>query len=270
MSAAEPVEPVATAHAASGIQARGIVVRRGGRVVLDGADLVLRPGELLAVVGPNGSGKSTLLEVLAGDRAPEAGEVLLDGMPLAGVAVPERARRRAVMTQHQRVAFAFRVREVVALARAPWRGRPESAGDERAVAEGLARADAEHLAERAVTELSGGEGARVALARALAQESPTILLDEPTASLDLAHQEAVLGVLRAAARAGSAVLVVLHDLDAAAAYADRIAILSGGRIVADGPPAEALDETLLERVYGWPVRVAPEPSGRLGVRPVRA
>ncbi len=254
----------------TGLRAHSVSARRSTRTVLHEVSVAVESGELVAVVGPNGSGKSTLLEVLAGDRKPVRGEVLLAGRPLASLDRAQRARLRAVMTQENHVSFAFTVEQVVALGRSPWRNHSTPDQDAQAVAAALERVDAEHLRERPVTQLSGGERARVALARVLAQETGVLLLDEPTAALDLSHQESVMTTLRDSARGGAAVLVVLHDLDVAASYADRIVILDGGSAVADGPPATALDPALLQRVYGWPVAVTVEASGRLAVRPVRA
>jgi iron complex transport system ATP-binding protein len=165
------------------------------------------------------------------------------------------------MLQEGRVSFSFRVREVVAMGRAPWAGRPESDDDERAVAAALAGADVDTLAERLHPTLSGGELARTAFARLLAQDCPVLLLDEPTAALDIAHQERLLGAARELAAGGAAVVVVLHDLSLTAAYADRVALLDGGRLAAVGTPAEVLTGERLSAVYRHPVDVLPHPAG---------
>ncbi|WP_084106699.1 heme ABC transporter ATP-binding protein [Demequina sp. NBRC 110056] len=241
--------------------ARGVTVRIGSATLVADASLDIGHGELVALVGPNGAGKSTLLSVLAGDRAPSAGEVTIDGRAPGDWGPRDLARRRAVLTQDNQVAFPFRVREVVAMGRSPWQGSADDADDDAAIAEALAECDVTHLTERTFTSLSGGERARVSLARVLAQRTPAVLLDEPTAALDLRHQEDVLGVARRLAASGTAVGVVLHDLSLAAAYADRIAVMERGAIAALGTPAEVLEPALLERVYGIGVRLVADPEG---------
>ncbi|TWH04951.1 iron complex transport system ATP-binding protein [Nocardioides sp. J9] len=239
----------------SAIEARGIEVVLGGNQVLRGVDLAVEPGELVALVGPNGAGKSTLLSVLSGDVAATAGSVDLDGRPLASYSARAAARQRAVQLQHQGLAFGFRVHDVVMMGRSPWYRTPRSADDEDVVADAMRRTDVGHMAERSFPTLSGGEQARTSFARALAQQTPVLLLDEPTAAMDIRHQEAVLEVARTLAREGVAVVVVLHDLSLAAAYADRICVLSSGTVRAEGPPAEVLTSSLLTDVYQHPVEV---------------
>ncbi|MBM0126688.1 heme ABC transporter ATP-binding protein [Pimelobacter simplex] len=251
------------------IEARDIHVTLGDKVVLDGVDLAVEPGELVALVGPNGAGKSTLLGVLAGDVRPGAGEVRLTGRPLASYAAREAAQQRAVQLQQQGLAFGFRVRDVVAMGRSPWHRTMRAAADDEVVAAAMARTDVDRLAERTFPTLSGGEQARTSFARALAQETPVLLLDEPTAALDIRHQEAVLGVARAVAAEGAAVVVVLHDLSLAAAYADRICVIADGRVRAVGAPRDVLTEELLGEVYQHPVRVL-DHDGTPVVVPVRA
>lgn len=250
------------------LRARGVHVRLGGAPVLDGVDLDVVPGEVLALVGPNGAGKSTLLAVLAGDQALERGDVELQGSPLARAPARELAQQRAVLLQHQTLAFGFSVRAVVAMGRAPWCRTDREVDDERVVEEALARAEVRHLAERSVPTLSGGEQARTSFARVLAQEVPVLLLDEPTAALDIRHQEQVLRLAVEAARAGAAVVVVLHDLSLAAAHADRVCVLAGGRVRALGTPRAVLTDELLTEVYEYPVTVLEHEQG-LVVVPVR-
>lgn len=241
-----------------------VTVRRGDREVLSGVDLDVRDGELLVVAGPNGAGKSTLLAVLAGDLQPTSGEVVLSGRRTTAWAAVELARERSVLLQSGPVPFGFRVRDVVAMGRAPW---PDE-GDH--VERALAACEIEHLADRPVSALSGGERARVDLARVLAQDTPVVLLDEPTAALDLRHTEVVMGHARRLAREGRAVVAVVHDLDLAAAYGDRVALLRGGALVAAGTPAQVLDAGVLGDLYGHPVEVVGHPTtGRLLVLPVR-
>jgi len=252
------------------MRADGISVERGGRTVLDHVDLTVHAGEVLALVGPNGAGKSTLLAALSGDQPVAAGVVELDGKPLSDWSHSEMSRRRAVLPQQHTVGFSFTARQVVRMGRAPWQRTPRSADDDKLIDHCLDVCDVRHLADRPFSVLSGGERARVALARVLAQSTETVLLDEPTAALDLGHQEAVMRIARNRAADGAAVVVVLHDLGLAAAYADRICILENGRAAADGPPAEVLTEELLSRVYGHPVEVFAHPrSGATLVQPRR-
>ncbi|WP_246150279.1 heme ABC transporter ATP-binding protein [Streptomyces qinzhouensis] len=244
-------------------EASGVGIRLGGREVLKGADLTAHSGEVLTLVGPNGAGKSTLFAALAADLAPDTGTVLIAGRPAGSWTPRELALHRAVLPQSSALSFPFPVVEVVRMGRAPWAGTAREDEDDAAVAEAMRATDTEEFADRPFSDLSGGERARVALARVLAQRTPLLLLDEPTAALDLRHQELVLRICRDRAAAGDAVVVVLHDLSLAAAYADRIAILSTGRIESAGPPREVLEAELLTRVYRRPVEVFPHP--RTGV-----
>lgn len=254
------------------LSARGVSVVVEGHRILGardrGVDLDVEAGELLALVGPNGAGKSTLLAVLAGDTAPMTGTVTLAGRDLHDHSARELARHRAVQVQKQGLAFGFRVREVVRMGRSPWHRTEREDDDDRVVADAMVRADVADLAERLFPTLSGGEQARGSFARLLAQETPVLLLDEPTAALDIRHQESLLTEARLAAAAGAAVVVVLHDLSLAAAYADRICLLARGTVSADGPPARVLTPALLSEVYAHPVEVI-EHAGGLLVVPVR-
>ncbi|KZM73947.1 heme ABC transporter ATP-binding protein [Nocardia terpenica] len=253
------------------MRARKVSVDRGaGRRVLDHIDLDVVAGQILALVGPNGAGKSTLLAALAGELEPATGTVELDGRALAHRSAVDMARRRAVLPQNHTVGFPFTAREVVAMGRAPWARTPRQDRDEAAIAAAMTATDVTHLAARPFPALSGGERARVALARVLAQDTPTLLLDEPTAALDLGHQEQVLHLARDRATAGAAVVVVLHDLGVAAAYADRVAVVHHGRLAADGPPRATLTTDLLTHVYAHPVEVLDHPvTGAQLVLPVR-
>jgi len=237
------------------ISAHGVGVDLDGRTILDDVTLDVVPGEVLVLVGPNGAGKSTLLGVLSGERAPTRGTVTLDGRPLSGIRHQELARLRSVLTQENTVSFPFLVSEVVAMGRSPWARTVQGRDDITVASEAMAAADIVHLARRRYTQLSGGEKARVSLARVLAQDTPVVFLDEPTASLDLRHQEDVMRVGRRLADDGRAVVVVLHDLSLAAAYADRLALVSGGTLEALGAPADVLTAERVERVYGLPVDV---------------
>ncbi len=244
------------------LSAEGVTVRPvpGGRAILEDASIQVRPSEVHALVGPNGAGKSTLFGVLAGDLTPESGSVSLDGMPLAGIRPRDLARRRAVLLQQNTVSFSFTVEQVVRMGRAPWARTPQEADDDAVVEEAMAATEVLGLASRAVSSLSGGERARVALARVLAQGVGVLLLDEPTAALDLRHHEDVMRLARERARSGATVAIVLHDLNAALAHADRVTLLSRGRLVASGTPAEVLTAERIEDVYGQPVEVFPHPG----------
>jgi iron complex transport system ATP-binding protein len=264
-----PVPPPAVSPGEVLAEAVGLHVRHGARDVLDGVSVTARAGEVLALVGPNGAGKSTLLAALAADLPAAAGVVRLYGRPAAEWSAPELALRRAVLPQSADLSFPFTVEEVVRMGRAPW-ATVDPDADERAVAEAMAATEVAAFAVRRFSALSGGERARVALARVLAQRAPLLLLDEPTAALDLRHQELVLRLCRQRARAGDAVVIVLHDLGLAAAYAHRVAVLRAGHIATAGPPAEVFTASLLSEVYDQQVEVLPHPrTGALLVTPRR-
>ena len=241
----------------------------GQNKVLDGVSLDVRHGEILALVGPNGAGKSTLLAVMAGDIAPAKGRVALAGKEIGSFSPRELARLRSVLLQSNQVSFSFSVRDVVSMGRSPWAATSTEEADEQIVHQAMADADVEHLANRSFQALSGGERARASLARVFAQDTEIVLLDEPTASLDLRHQEDVMVAARRLADGGKAVVVVLHDLSLAAAWADRIAILADGRLVEVGIPADSINADLVKRVYGIDVHVMSDPSGRMVIVPQR-
>ncbi|WP_119422965.1 heme ABC transporter ATP-binding protein [Desertibaculum subflavum] len=230
--------------------------RAAGRAIVDRISLAIEPGRVLALIGPNGSGKSTAVAMLAGDRAPASGAALLDDVPVARWGWQALARRRTVMRQSAGIAFAFTVREVVAMGRTPHEGAGRAA-NEAAVEAALRAADIVHIADRTYTTLSGGERQRAQFARALAQIGAAppdgaaryLLLDEPTASLDLRHQHDLLQGARRLAADGVGVLAVLHDLALAVAYADDLAVLSAGRLVACGPATETADPAMLGQVF---------------------
>lgn len=237
------------------IEVRHVSVVIAGRTILDDVSLELVPGELLVIVGPNGAGKSTLLGVISGDLPPTSGVVLLAGSPLQRLKPLVLARHRSVQMQEQRLAFGFRVNDVVAMGRTPWRGTAAAERDEDALDEAISRVDLEAFVDRSFPTLSGGEKARTGFARATAQEAQVLLLDEPTAALDIKYQQRVLSEARRLARLGHAVVAVLHDLTLAATHADRICIVSAGRIVASGTPVEVLTPDRLSAVYDHPVDV---------------
>ncbi|HEY7472578.1 MAG TPA: ABC transporter ATP-binding protein [Gemmatimonadota bacterium] len=222
-----------------------------------GADLEVDAGEMVAILGPNGSGKSTLLRLLLGVLEPRRGAAEYGGIAAARWRAVERARRIGVLPQHEEPAFPVRVGELVAMGRYPHLGRWRRPGprDHAAVRGALERCRVEDLAARPFATLSGGERQRARLARALAQEPESLALDEPTASLDVAHEMEIWEILRQEAGRGRAVLLTTHHLNLAARYADRLVLLHRGRARAAGKPAEVLTADAVSDVYGWPVRV---------------
>jgi iron complex transport system ATP-binding protein len=240
------------------IEAHRLRVRLGLREVLRGLDFAAHAGEMTAVIGPNGAGKTTLLKVLGGLLMPSAGAVTLDGRPIADWPPPARARALAYLPQERIAHWALSARAVVALGRLPYQpmGAGESPADARAIDAALTAMDIGHLAERPVTEMSGGERARVLVARALAQEPVALLADEPAAGLDPAHQLALFHHFTALASAGRTVVVALHDLSLAARFCHRIVLMQSGRTVAAGAPADVLTSEHLAAVYGIDARYA--------------
>lgn len=232
------------------------------RPALDDATLEVRAGEVVGLVGPNAAGKSTLARLACGLLAPDAGEALLEGRPVARLPRRERARRVAFLAQSQPGELPFTAREVALMGRAPHLGlwSLEAPGDHAVAEAALAEMDALALADRPVAQLSGGERQRVFLARALAQEARLLVLDEPTVALDLAHQVLLARAVRARAARGGGALLVLHDLALAAAACDRLALLVEGRVAAQGPPREVLEPERLSRAYGAAVDVVVDPA----------
>jgi iron complex transport system ATP-binding protein len=238
-------------------------VRRGASVVLANVDITLARGEVLGVLGPNGAGKSTLLGALSGELPVAAGEVLLHQRPLHDWNGSERARCLAVLPQKSTLSFGFRVDEVVSLGRLPHSSGIEA--DRTIITAVLSAVDAQHLAHRSYLSLSGGEQQRVHLARVLAQLWPgrtgqVLLLDEPTAGLDPLHQHSILQSIRQFADLGGAVLVILHDLNLAARYCDRLLLLSDGRLRLSGTPEQVLRAEPLKSVFGLDVLIQRHPE----------
>lgn len=229
----------------------GLGVTLGARTVLEGIGLAADPGTVTALIGPNGAGKSTLLSAIAG-TLPATGRVTIGGRDIAALNATGRARLISVMPQERALVWPMPVEDVVALGRLPHRlpFRGLAPADHAAIDAALALADATPLRHRSATSLSGGEKARVLLARLLAQETPVILADEPTAGLDPAHQITAMRALAARAREGAAVVVTLHDLDLALRHCDRLVLLDAGMIASQGPAADVLTPERMRTVYG--------------------
>jgi iron complex transport system ATP-binding protein len=250
------------------LEARGITVERRGRRLLDDVFVQIAPGRVTAIIGPNGSGKSTLVKVLAGEIEPTGGDVLLDGRNLKTYVAAELAGRRAIVPQSTTLSFPFTVIEVIRLGASVPGFDAIAPRAHRIADEALCAVDLAGFRERLYVELSGGEKQRVHIARALCQlaaasrspgASAVLLLDEPTASLDLAHQALVLDQACQQAEAGRAVAVVLHDLNLAAAWADALIVLKQGRVLARGAPADVFTDALLSEAYGCPIRTSRAP-----------
>ncbi|MCL2523594.1 MAG: ABC transporter ATP-binding protein [Betaproteobacteria bacterium] len=216
---------------------------------LDAVSFTLAPGEMLAVIGPNGAGKSSLLQSLAG-LLPAAGEILLSGIPLAAFNPTERARQIGFLPQFCDSAWALAVEEIVTLGRLPWHDR-----DAEAIRQAMRETGVEGMAQKNINQLSGGEQARVWLARVLAGAPGIIIADEPVASLDLYYQAKIMAILRQHARAGRGVILAIHDLALAARYCDRFCLLKQGRIHAFGPPEAVLTEAALSDAFNVPIHV---------------
>ena len=238
-----------------GVIGRGLGYTVDERTLVTDVDIEAVPGEILAILGPNGAGKTTLLRLLSGEWIPTTGSVELLDRPLSDLAPIELARMRAVLPQQTVLAFAFRCLDVVLMGR-----YAAATGDDVAVVrQAMETTDSTILADRTFPTLSGGEQTRVSLARVLAQETPVLFLDEPTASLDLRHQELVMRTLRGLADAGAVVVAVLHDLNVAARFADRVVLLAEGRVYAIGATASVLNGETIEAVYRQTVEVVAHP-----------
>lgn len=256
------------------VSCRGLTVTVGERCLLADVDVSVEPGEVVALVGPNGAGKSTLLAALAGDRRVDCrsrGDVSLHGRPINDWPIRDLALRRAVLIQEHGITAPYSVRRIVEMAREPWRGLCDPRVDSAAVDLALAEVELTEFGHRDASTLSGGEQARVGVARVAAQSAQLVLLDEPAAAMDLRHQQSLLAFAARLAGEGCGVLVVLHDLTAAARIADRVLVLCAGRVVAAGPPAEVMQPEMLSAVYGCPVDVLHHPvDGSLIVIPAIA
>ncbi|MRX42820.1 ABC transporter ATP-binding protein [Agromyces kandeliae] len=264
-----PVPPPAVVE---GLVAEGISLGYDGRRIIDGLDLAIPSGRITAIVGPNACGKSTLLRGLARLHPLEAGRVLLDGSDVSRIPRRDVARRIGVLPQSSIAPDGVRVADLVARGRYPhqgWFGR-HSSDDDAVVAEALADTGIADLAERPIEELSGGQRQRVWIAMVLAQQTDLVLLDEPTTFLDVTHQLELLDLLTALNRdRGATVVMVLHELNLAARYADHLVVMSGGRIVAEGDPGSVLTASTVRDAFGLDARVIPDPvSGSPLVVPI--
>ena len=248
------------------VVATSVWVTLGDRHAVRDIDLALEPGGLIGIVGPNGAGKSTLVRALLG-LAPCQGRVEIDGADISGIPRGDIARRLAYLPQGQTLHWPLSVERLVGLGRLPHLAPMSkiSALDQAAVDRAIDRADVAHLKGRIATELSGGERARVLLARALAVEADGLVADEPLASLDPGHQIDVMELLRDEALAGKLVVTILHDLTMAARYCDRLVLLNGGRVAGDGAPLDVLSVTNLREVYGIRARVEATEAGAVVV-----
>ncbi|GAA5030707.1 ABC transporter ATP-binding protein [Microbacterium fluvii] len=246
----------------SRVRARGVTIGYGGEPVAEGLDVAVPTGELTVIVGPNACGKSTLLRALARMLPVREGVVDLDGAPIGSYPAKEVARRLGMLPQSPIAPDGIAVADLVARGRYPHQGllRQWSADDETAVQRALQRAGVAELAERSVDELSGGQRQRVWIAMALAQQTPILLLDEPTTYLDIAHQIEVLDLARGLQRDGFTVVVVLHELNLAFRYATHLIVMKQGAVVAEGPVADVVTAELIEDVYGLPCRIIADPE----------
>ncbi|WP_226012754.1 ATP-binding cassette domain-containing protein [Halomicrobium salinisoli] len=249
------------------VDVAGVDASFGDLDVLDGVSLSVDPGEFVGLVGPNGAGKTTLLRTINGAVAPDAGRVSVCGRPIDALSSREASRLVATVPQDTGVRFAFTVEDLVAMGRTPHRSRfggdPDAADH---VERALRRAEVEGLRDRRVDELSGGERQRVYLARALAQDAPALVLDEPTSSLDVNHAARTLSLVRDLVGEDRAAVAAIHDLEAAARYCDRLALLHDGGVVARGPPEAVLTSATLETAFDARAAVTENPlTGSLGV-----
>ena len=267
------------------LELREVSVVRSKRSIVTDVSLAVYPGEVFALVGPNGAGKSTLLGALSGEITPSSGQALIKGVPAKSYRPKALSQFRAILLQSNQVSFPFTVSQVVEMGRNPWVGTMEADHDEASIARAMQSVGVTDLASRRFGELSGGEKARVSLARVLAQDTDVLLLDEPTAALDLHHQDRVMRVIRRRSRVAGdpvdtddrsaipprprGVVVVVHDLSLAAAYADRVGLIVGGSLVAVGTPEEVMTADILSDAYRVPLDVTRSVDGHLTVVPTR-
>ena len=243
------------------VDVQDLSVQLGAVEALSEVSIGVDQGEFLGIIGPNGAGKTTLLRAISGVLDPNAGSVAVAGQDVTGLSAAESSRLVAVVPQETNLAFDFSVREVVEMGRTPYTSRVSLYGDDDAdiVDRALERTQVQQFADRSIGEVSGGERQRVLLARALAQDTPVLLLDEPTASLDIDHQIRTLELVRSLVESGKTVLAPIHDLNLAAHYCDRLLLLSDGARTAAGPPEQVLTEDHLEAAFGTDAVVTNNP-----------
>jgi iron complex transport system ATP-binding protein len=230
-----------------------------GTPILDSVSCEVPSQSFVALVGPNGAGKTTLLRTVNGVLAPDSGTVSIDGRHIQSLSSREVARRVATVPQKTSISFDFSVRDIVAMGRTPHRSRFRHTDDSDTIDQALEQARITHLADRSVGSVSGGERQRILLARALAQDAPTLVLDEPTASLDIHHQVRTLELVRDLVDQGKTALAAIHDLDLAARFCDSIVVLSDGRVLANGTPESVLTESVVEQAFGGHPRIYEDP-----------
>lgn len=247
------------------LRTENLTVSYGAQTVLDGLSLALPAGKITALLGPNGCGKSTLLNCFSRLLTPDSGEILLDEKPIAGFSARQLARRLALLPQHHLSPEGITVRELVSYGRSPWLslwGRLSAEDNER-VNVAMSQTRTRNLADRRLTQLSGGQRQRAFLAMVLAQDTPLILLDEPTTYLDINHQVELMRLMVELKRQGKTVVTVLHDLNQASRYCDHLVVLASGRVMAQGAPEAVMKPELLKTVFSVEAEIRPEPvSGR--------
>lgn len=245
------------------IVAQHVVVKRAGATLLDDVSMQVSAGELVAVLGPNGAGKSTLLGAISGDFPLTSGSVTINGSEISTMAPKNLAQLRAVLPQQIAISFPFTVREIVAMGRSPWMNN----NDDERIESAMQRLEVASLRKRVYQTLSVGEQARVSMARVLAQDTPLLLLDEPTAVLDIGQQERFLAIARSLVDEGRGVVAILHDLNVAMRFATRVVVLHEGRCVASGDPESVLTPALLSNVYHQKIQVTTTTDGRSVILP---
>jgi iron complex transport system ATP-binding protein len=245
------------------LEARDASVKRGGRTIFGPASVQIGPGEITALIGPNGSGKSTLLRLFAGLWRPDDGEMFIDGKAIHSLPRKEMACRVAFVPQETQIDFAFTVSEILAMGRYAHRGRfsPQTQGDQAAIHAAAEYCDITHLINRVINTLSGGERQRVLIARSLVVEPEFILLDEPTANLDIHHALDVLQLCESLSRKGKTVIVATHDFNLVTRYVSRLILLQAGLLIAEGPREDVLVPKTIEEVFHVEAEMIPSRSG---------